>query len=124
MTSKLCRVGSAVLFLALVPFAALAGENEEITVYALGLQETRVGQSAFGAPVYDIAVTRSVDSSDLDLSTDGGLALLEARVRDAAAGACDEIERFYPNARPGKYQCVKLATQRTMQEVDERLAAL
>jgi UrcA family protein len=123
MTSTLCRVAFAVLFATVVPFSVLAGEDEGVTVRAPKLQETLVGRSTTGAFVYDVSATRVVNSSDLDLATEDGLALLRVRVRDAAADACDEIERFYPNAQPGKYQCVKLATQRTMREVRELVAA-
>lgn len=123
MTSTLRRVGLAALFAALVPFSVVAGEDEGVTVRASKLQETLVGKSALGAPIYSISATRVLDCSDLDLSTDDGLAVLRARVRDAAADACDEIGRSHPNAQPGEYQCVKLATNRTMREVGELIAA-
>lgn len=123
MTSTLCRVGFAVLFAAMIPFSVLADEEEGLTVRAPKLEKTLVGWSDLGAPIYSISATRVVNCSDLDLSTDEGLALLRSRVRDAAADGCDEIGRFHPDAQPGEYQCVKLATQSAMREVRKLVAA-
>lgn len=123
MTSTLCRIAFAVLFATALPFSVCADEDEGVTVRASKLQETLVGRSASGVPIYDVSATRVVSCKDLDLSTDAGLASLRVRVRDAAADACDEIERFYPDARPGKYRCVRTATRSTMREVRELVAA-
>ena len=61
--------------------------------------------------------------SDLDLGTKAGAAALEKRVQAAAAAACKEVRRVYPEAEPGDSACAKNAVDEAMVRVREVVAA-
>ncbi len=113
---------------ALVAGVAVAQGVAEVKVEATrvisgGMTAKTVGRSSSGVPIKEISLSYRVSSEGLDLSTKTGAAALEQRVKDAAADACKEIGRQYPDATPGDAACAKTAADQAMAKVHEVVAA-
>jgi UrcA family protein len=78
-------------------FAQQNTPNEEVTIEGTDTIHN-VHREIYGPPfreVFNIAVSHTVNYSDLDLTKDWGITLLEIRVREAARHVCHEIEHRY-----------------------------
>jgi UrcA family protein len=89
--------------------------TEEITIIAPHVHHRTIGRSYTGVPVEELSLSRGVDYSDLDLSRWGDVQVLDYRIRQAAYGACDTLNREYPETLYPSYQssdsnCVARAT--------------
>jgi hypothetical protein len=85
---------------------AIAGGNvmaqnvamPEVTVESHRMVETTVGKSTSGIPVVDVSMGYTVSSKGLDISSAIGARAFEARIKDAASAACQELGQRYPNS--------------------------
>jgi UrcA family protein len=112
--------GAAVLLNGL----AVAQSVSEVQVQAKRVMSTKTVQRiANGVPVTDITVSYGVSAKDIDLATSSGAKLLEQRVTDAAAAACKEITRQFPEATPSETECAASAAGKAMSKVRELVAA-
>ncbi len=103
---------------------AVAQGVPEVQVQATRAMSTKtVGRTASGVPIVDISVSYGVSTKDIDLSTNSGAKMLEQRVKDAAAAACKEIGRQYPEATPGEAECTANAAGKAMSQVNQLVAA-
>jgi UrcA family protein len=64
-----------------------------------------------------------VNAKDLDLSAHAGFMEVQKRVNDAAAAACKEISRQYPNSNESDADCAKAAAAKAMVKVNQLAAA-
>jgi UrcA family protein len=78
---------------------------------------TNVGKSTSGVPIVDVSMGYTVTSKGLDIGTPIGARAFEARVRDAATAACQELGQRYPNSSTSDAECVKQATDKAMVNV-------
>jgi UrcA family protein len=108
----------------LVNSAVIAQDVPEVTVQAKRLLNTKVTEHIEGGlPIQDISVSYGVRTSDLDLSTHSAAMVLEQRVRDAAKLACKEINRQFPEAKPGVLECAKTTAEKAMPQVNQLVAS-
>jgi len=124
MSMKLFAASAA----ALVCGAALAQELPEVKVEATRVVATpitakTVGKTASGVPIKEVTLSYGVSSEGLDLSTQTGALALEQRVRTAAAQACREIGRQYPDSTPSEAECAKATANAAMAQVHAAVAA-
>jgi UrcA family protein len=104
--------------------AALAQDVQEVKVQATRVMSTKLaGRTASGIPILNISLSYGVSTAGLDLATHSGALELETRVKDAAAAACKEIGRKYPDATPSDAACAKDASAKAMVRVHELVAA-
>ena len=96
---------------------------EGVDVAASRIVKEQVGTAMNLAPIYSISLSYRVSYADLDLGTKAGAAALEKRVQTAAAAACKEVRRVYPEAEPGGSACAKNAVDEAMVRVHEVVAA-
>lgn len=75
-------------------------------------------QSAIGAPIENVSLSRIVRYDDLNLRTASGARRFEARVRFAAQSVCARLEQMYPITEPGSPPCIEDALARGMQRAD------
>jgi UrcA family protein len=62
-----------------------------------------------------------VSYHDLDLRTSGGARELKARIRDAAAGVCEELKFRFPVAMVDNPPCFKTAVGAAMARADNAI---
>lgn len=106
--------------------AAIAAEPPvagEVTVQAERPTAKVVGRSQIGAPVAFVEVRHRVRYSDLDLSIPSNAKVLKTRIRDAARGACADLDTLYPISTPGSDECTRKAEERAMPQVLSAIAA-
>lgn len=117
---KLAAGGAAVLLIGL----AVAQSVPEVQVQATRAMSTKtVNRTASGVPIVDISVSYGVSTKDLDLATNSGAKQLEQRVQEAAAAACKEIGRQYPEATPSEAECTANAAGKAMSQVHALVVA-
>jgi UrcA family protein len=80
---------------------------EVVTVEAV--REIIVGKSPIGAPIKELSIRSRVSYADLDLTTAGGVAALEKRVKDTAVSTCREMKVQIPAEGSTEEKCVKEA---------------
>lgn len=100
---------------------ALGQPMETVTVEAV--REVKVGQTSVGVPVSEITVRSRVSYADLDLTTDAGAKAFKDRIRDAAAGACKEMNVRVPAEGSSVESCTRDAVKSAMVEADQAIAA-
>ena len=115
---------------------ASSGMHETVTVVAPYIVRRAAMTPATGTPaagggmarqIEVVSVDRAVNFSDLDLNQPAGAAMLEKRIKDAAAEACREIDKRYPKTvyipvSPNQ-DCVGIAAGNAMKIADELIAA-
>ena len=92
----------------------------EVTVESHRAVATTIGKSASGVPILDTSLGYTVSAQGLDLSSRIGAQAFEARVRDAAEVACQELGRRYPASLSTPAEdaaCAKAATEKAMVKV-------
>ena len=94
---------------------------ETLTVEAA--REVKVGQTTTGIPVSEITVRSRVSYADLDLTTDAGVKALKDRIREAAAGACKEMNVRVPAEGSSVESCTQAAVKSAMVEADKVITA-
>jgi len=94
---------------------------ETLTVEAA--RQVKVGQTTTGIPVSEITVRSRVSYADLDLTSDAGVKALTDRIREAAAGACKEMNVRVPAEGSSVESCTKDAVKSAMVEADKVIAA-
>ncbi len=114
-------VPSLLAAFAAVMAASLAVAQEKVPEVKIEAARTVkvVGRTASGAPIEVVQLSRRINYSDLDLSTESGANELQARVKHNAEEACKELDRLYPlgtTEGPGKEgkSCVKDAIDGAM----------
>lgn len=117
------QLGIGLLAAALTGSGVYAQSPEGVTVTGSRIARETIGSSTIGAPIDEVSLSYRVSYSDLDLTSSGGKATLERRVRAAADAACAEISRLYPDAKPGDAACVEAAVDAAMVKVHELVAA-
>ncbi len=84
---------------------------QEVVVEASRLVSTTVvGRSSSGIPVNQVSMGYTVTAQGLDIGTPIGARAFEARVSEAAAVACRDVGRRYPNSGTSDAECVRDAT--------------
>ena len=112
----------ALISAATVAAAAVAGTNAiaqnvampEVIVETHRTVETMIGKTSSGIPIKDVSMGYTVTAKGLDLSTPQGSRAFEARIRDAASAACEELGRRYQNSSTTDQECVTQATDKAM----------
>jgi UrcA family protein len=74
-------------------------------------------------PMTDLSLAYGVSLAGLNLATKSGADEAEKRVNAAAAAACKEIGRQYPEATSSENQCVREAAKKAMAKVNELVLA-
>ena len=116
-------VALGAMFAASAAIAAEPPVTGEVTVQAERPTAKVVGRSQIGAPVVFVEVRHRVRYSDLELSIPSNAKVLEARVRDAARGACADLNSLYPLTTGGSDDCTQKAEARAMPQVLSAIAA-
>ena len=85
-----------------------------------------VARTHAGIPIEEISLARTVDYSDLDLTTQSGVANLNGRIAASAKQACSQLDALYP---PSLYppestdqDCVKSAVEGGMAQAMTAIA--
>lgn len=124
MTKILIRVAAGLVAVTALSTAVVAQDMGSVTVSAKRMiSEKTVGRTASGIPIIDVAVSYGVKWQDLDLKSHAGVMELQKRVNDAAAAACKELDRQYPETAAGATDCAKKTASQAMGKVDELAAA-
>ena len=111
------------MFAATAAIAADTPVTGEVTVQAERPTAKVVGRSELGAPVAFVEVRHRVRYSDLDLSIPSNAKVLKTRVRDAARGACTDLDSLYPLTTNASDECSQKAEERAMPQVLSAIAA-
>lgn len=112
--------GAAALLLTDLAVAQIA---PEVQVEAKRVVGTQALERNAGLPITNIQLSYTVSARDIDISTNSGAKVLEQRVKDAAAAACKEMSRQFPNATPSDAECASNAAAKAMGQVHELVAA-
>jgi UrcA family protein len=124
MKRNLIGATAGVLALGLFGTVALGQEPAEVTVVATRMVSAKVAStSPTGIPIVDVSLSYGVSTVGLDLASHEGANELEMRVKDAAAAACKEVGRQYPDATPSDAECTRLATKKAMVKVHQLVRA-
>jgi UrcA family protein len=97
-------------------------QTPEISVEAMRVTRSTVGQTATGTPgvpIENVSLKYGVSTTGLDLSTQRGKQELQQRVHRAALAACKELGRQFPVSTPSDEDCAKAATDRAMAKVQQ-----
>jgi UrcA family protein len=120
---KCVLIALGVVFAAADASAADTPVSGEVMVQAERPAPRVVGRSQIGAPVTFIEVQHRVRYSDLDLSIPSNAKVLKTRVRDAARGACADLDSPYPLTLNGSDDCSAKAEEKAMAQVLSAIAA-
>lgn len=105
------RMLAAVIAVSLAAPLAPAAIAQDITVTA-----PRHGKrsSTTGAPIETVSHSVVVSTAGLDLSTPGGMAEAEKRIRAAAQSSCSWLDRNYASLTDDAGSCVKAASDEAL----------
>jgi len=123
MSKRLIKVAVGLIAAVSVNAVVIAEEMGEVTVQASRVVKKTIGTTASGIPIEDVSLSYGVSAAGLDLSTSAGASTLQKRIGDAAAAACKELARQYPDSKTTDAECVKGATDRAMVKANELIAA-
>ena len=99
--------------------------TEEVTVFAPYVVKKTVTRAPRSLPVTTINMSRGISYHGLDLTSDTDVATLEARVTQAAADVCKELDRRYSGASvDDDKNCAKNAADNALAEVRTVVAAV
>lgn len=122
-TKFACMTGAAAAAV-LAGGLALAQNMEGITVQGTrATTKTHAGFTTSGVEVLDISLGYAVSPSGLDLASHAGALEFEKRIHEAAAAACREIGREYPDSTPDEQTCTRIAADKAMVKAHELEAA-
>ena len=86
--------------------------------------------SATGAPIENVSLSRPVRFDDLDLTSNWGVRALHTRIRIAAQTLCSQLDAMYPAAvdtngpnSPVDMSCYRRAVDDAMYQADAAVAA-
>jgi len=105
----------------ILPSSSLA-QTPEISVEAMRVTRTNVGQSTTGTPgipIENVSLAYGVSTAGLDLSSRSGKEELKERVHRAAMAACKALGREFPDATPSDADCAKIATNKAMAQIEK-----
>ncbi len=124
MSTRVGQVAAGTAAAILLAAPGFAQGVPEVQVQATRAMSTKTtNRMANGVPIVDISVSYGVSTKDLDLATNSGAKELEQRVKDAAAAACKEITRQYPEATPSEAECTANAAGKAMSQVHQLVTA-
>lgn len=109
----------------ILPGSSLA-QTPEISVEAMRVTHTNVGQTTTGTPgipIENVSLAYGVSTAGLDLSSQSGKEKLKERVHSAALAACKALGREFPDATPSDADCAKIATNKAMAQIEKVDAA-
>jgi UrcA family protein len=112
---------TSVLAWVILPSSSLA-QTPEISVEAMRVTRTNVGQTTTGTPgipIENVSLVYGVSTSGLDLSSQSGKKELKERVHRAALTACKELGRQFPDATPSDADCATIATNKAMAQIEK-----
>jgi len=96
--------------------------NEEIIVQAPEYYRHQQRDSATGAPIVDVAMSREVAFDDLDLRSGWGARALRSRVSATARRLCDRLNVRFPAQTSDSPDCFRTAYDDAMAQADEAIA--
>ncbi|MBS0412063.1 MAG: UrcA family protein [Proteobacteria bacterium] len=97
-------------------------DNDDQSVEGVTVTAPReVGRSAIGAPIEAVSASRVVDYRDLDVGSDWGARELKVRIQRAAASACDQLDRDYPNTVDDGNDCYRDAVRHGLQDASYQI---
>lgn len=102
--------------------AAYDRPNEEIIVQAPEYYRHQQRDSATGAPIVDVAMSREVRFDDLDLRSGWGARALRTRVSATARRLCDRLNVRFPASSADSPDCFRTAYYDAMAQADEAIA--
>jgi UrcA family protein len=105
--------------LATAAFADAPSQVDEVTVKAI--RGEQVGRTSNGIPIVEVATERRVTFADISLTTDSGVKVFEARIRDAARSACGELQQKYPIPVQDGTDCYSEAVAAAMNEAQKAI---
>ena len=120
MKIMLLTATSALAYM-ILPNSSLA-QTPEISVEAMRVTRTHVGQTTTGTPgipIENVSMAYGVSTAGLDLSSPSGKQQLKERVQHAAMAACKELGRQFPDATPSDADCAKIATNKAMAQIEK-----
>lgn len=115
-------VGGAVAIAAGVVGGQVLAQNvamPEVVVESHRAVATTIGKTSSGIPIVDVSLGYTVSSQGLDIGTAIGARAFEARVKDAARAACEELGKRYPNSTPSDTDCARSAADKAMVKVHQ-----
>ena len=120
MKIMLLTASSALAYM-ILPTSSWA-QTPEISVEAMRVTRTHVGQTTTGTPgipIENVSMAYVVSTAGLDLSSQSGKQELRERVQHAAMAACKELGRQFPDATPSDADCAKIATNKAMAQIEK-----
>lgn len=96
------------------------GPTEEVIVQAPEYYRQQ-RDSATGAPIVDVAMSREVRFDDLDLRSRWGVRELRTRVSATARQLCDRLNVRYPAATSDSPDCFRTAYNDAMAQAEEAI---
>ncbi len=117
------RVAAGLIAAVLLSGAAMSQTTEELLVTGSRFVEKRVGTDRVGIPILDVSQTYHVNLADLNLASPSAAAEIGRRITIAARRACRELGLMYPISTPNNAKCVRVAAEKSLDQVRERVAA-
>jgi len=106
---------------------AVAQPSSEVVVIAPHRVTHQSGQSFHGYQSERVTLTRLVGYGDLDLTTQSGVAVLQARITETAKQSCAQLDTLYPADKelydPANVHCVSDAVDGSMTQAKQIIAA-
>jgi len=96
--------------------------DEEVIVQAPEFYRQQQRDSATGAPIVDVAMSREVRFDDLDLRSGWGGRALRSRISSTARRLCDRMNVRFPAQTSDSPDCFRTAYNDAMAQADEAIA--
>jgi UrcA family protein len=91
---------------------------ESVTVTAPRLEQLQSGPYRLNVPPGRVRISQTVHFADLDLCTGTGARALRAKVRETAAGICDQLATIHPHGLPSDTSCYRDSLANAQPKVD------
>ena len=118
--------GAALVAASLMVVSAAAAQPAVVSSFMPNVVRLEVGRTHAGMPIEEISLARKVNYSDLDLTTESGVANLRSRIAATAKQACSRLDALYPPTEyppePADQNCVKSAIDGGMAQATTAIA--
>jgi len=115
------QIALATIGALVVSGSSLAQEIPEVVIEVPHVEKSK--QPGHMGPAPALSIVYKVSYADLNLATHTGAVALEARIKDSATRACQQLATLFPTTVEGETPCVQGAMKNAMEQAKKAIAA-
>ena len=115
------QIALATIGALVVSGSSLAQEIPEVVIEVPHVEKST--QPGHMGPAPALSIVYKVNYADLNLATHTGAVALEARIKDSATRACQQLATLFPTTVEAETPCVQGAMKNAMEQAKKAIAA-